>query len=121
MHAASLTGMLAFFGATPHVASALTERLKLPVVHLPPAPAQVQEQLGVPSPCDTHMIAVSPAGQLGRDVAAKFTGSSPRVAPGRCTGDDDARVSRCAVRLVEATSGNELHAARAEATKAVRH
>ena len=78
VHAPTSTGMLAFVGVTPHVASEVTERAKLPVVQPPPTPIQVQVQLAVPSPPMTRRsLAVSKAGQLGRDVAAKFTGVQP--------------------------------------------
>ena len=77
-HEPTSTGMVAVVGVTPHVASVVIESAKLPVAQPPPTSEHVQAQLGAPSPPMTRRsLAVSEAGQLGRDVAAKFTGVQP--------------------------------------------
>ncbi len=77
-HEATSTGTLAFVGKTPHVASMLSESAKVPVLQPPPTSEHVHVHVGVPSPPMTRRsLAVSEAGQLGRDVGAKFTGVQP--------------------------------------------
>ena len=65
-------------GVTEHVASPETVTVKLPLVHEPPTPVQVQLQLAAPSPLDTlRSVDFSFAGHGGFCVAAKLTSVQP--------------------------------------------
>jgi hypothetical protein len=128
-HAGESEGMFDVVAAIPHVASVVTESVKLPFAHEPPTPEQEHEQLGVPSPLITRRsVAVVPFGHVDCENDVKSTGVQPAATawhvqpvfiPPSPVAPSIAAASVAASGPSKLRSGSELHATTtADATSA---
>jgi hypothetical protein len=124
-HPAESDGMFAVVAPIAHVASVVTESVKLPLLQEPPTPEHEHEQVGVPSPFITRRsVAVVPFGQVDCENAVKSTGVQPaatawQVQPGfgppspvvpSVVAIASVAASVAASELSKLRSGSELHA-----------